>query len=206
MHHSAITIIGNTGSGKSTIAAVLAEELDAPLLPADELFKTNPFFQLAVKNRKRWSLASDIWFLLEREKLLQDSNDSGAQKPVIIDSGLAMSWVYAHSRVASQHFTADEWELYQQLFEKVSSNLSLDPFYIYLRANTDQLLQNIKERGRDYELRNYSTEYLQCLNQSLEVFISTLPKKQLLIINVTDRPEQQLILKKILTALTKELS
>ncbi len=205
MQHSAITIIGNTGSGKSTIAAALSQKLGAVLVPADELFKTNPFFQLAVKNRKRWSFASDTWFLLEREKLLQSVTALTAQKLVIIDSGLAMSWVYAYSRITNKYYTTSEWQLYQQLFNKVSAKLSLDSQYIYLRADIDQLLQNIKTRGREFEIDNYSAEYLQDLNQSLETFVAAQPKQHILVIDVNNQPEPQVIVQNIATALTRKL-
>ncbi len=72
MNYSFITIIGNIASGKSTIAHFLAKQLDADLVMADELYKTNPFFQNAVVDRSRWSLASDLWFLMKRVEMAKE--------------------------------------------------------------------------------------------------------------------------------------
>ena len=49
-----VVIIGNVGSGKSTVSKMLAKKLGAKLVPADKFFEINPFFPLALEDRKRW--------------------------------------------------------------------------------------------------------------------------------------------------------
>src|SRR3989344_2862847 len=102
-----ITIIGNIGVGKSTLTGALEREMPAQRVPADSLFKINPFFPLTLNDRARWSLTSDLWFLYERVKAEREIPGFLKTAHVVVDSGLPMSWVYARSRVGSGYFTHD---------------------------------------------------------------------------------------------------
>lgn len=180
MKHRYFVIIGNVGVGKSTLSYALSEHLKAELVPADELFTTNPFFNLAVEDRKRWSLTSDIWFLLEREKIINNIKLTQKKKDIIVDSGLAMSWVYANTRLASGHFNSEEWELYQELFMQ-HGKPTPNTIYIYITAPIETLLKNIAQRKREHEIKHYTSLYLESMRASLDQFIANTPKK---IINI----------------------
>mgnify|MGYP003577246276 FL=1 len=58
--------------------------------------------------------------------------------------------------------------------------------YVYLYQNTENLLQNIKKRGRVYE-ENIQSTYLDNINQSYSEFIKILPQENVLIIDVSKK-------------------
>lgn len=173
-----ITIIGNVGSGKSTIAYFLSQNLPAELIAADELYKTNPFFKDAVVDRTRWSLSSDIWFLLKRVEFSRTFEKKLKQNTIVQDSGIPMSWIYANSRVHASHVNEHESDIYNTLFSELTTNLPQEDLIIYLNLPTEKLLQRIKKRARDYELKFFTEEYLENLQKSLTVYIKTLKKEK----------------------------
>lgn len=162
-----IAIIGCPGSGKSTLTNLLEKELPAQRMPAD-LFQSNPFFELTIKNRERWSLTSDFWFLLKRFELNERVSDMLLKGNIVVDSGIPMSLVYAHSRLESGYFTEPEWDLYSSFHKALSAHEDRPHLIIYLTASVPFLLKRIKYRGRDFEIANYTSEYLESLNASLD--------------------------------------
>ena len=58
--------------------------------------------------------------------------------------------------------------------------------YIYLYQNTPRLLENIKNRGRDYE-QNITPEYLDKIHKGYNTFIKTEENLNTLIIDVSDK-------------------
>lgn len=158
-----VTLVGNVASGKSTVSQAVAQELGWQHLAADELYKTNPFFELTIKDRSRWSLTSDLWFLEQRLQLL----DQYADQQVIIDSGIEMSWVYASSRLQAGTMTAAEWELYQLLFQKLVGQDYGSQSIMYLEISPHQARQRLEARGRQFEIQHHTVEYLNSINNGL---------------------------------------
>lgn len=172
-----ITVIGNVGSGKSTLTRLLAKKLSATIVPADELYKINPFFPLAVKDRKRWSLASDLWFLRERVNLAKKYPQYLLKKNVVVDSGIPMSWVYANSRLKSGFFTRDEWNLYKNYYRVATANIRPPDIVIFLKAKVPFLMERIRKRGRSFEIKYFDQKYLASLEQSIEGFMKIQDRK-----------------------------
>lgn len=171
MSYRFITVVGNVGSGKSTLSDLLAEALPAERVPADSLYTVNPFFPLALEDRARWSLTSDLWFLHERVKMTRQIPPILERSHVVVDSGLPMSYVYAHSRVKSGFFTADEWQLYQRFHDELVGEVCKPNILIYLQAPVPFLRQRIEKRGREFEIKFHQPAYLESLNTSLEAMI-----------------------------------
>lgn len=169
-----IVVIGNVGTGKSTLTDLLAKRMPAKKVPADSLFETNPFFPLAVQDRARWSLTSDLWFLYERVKIARNMNDYLAEGHVVVDSGLPMSYVYSHSRIGSGYFTRDEWNLYRTLYAELASDLGKPDVIVYLKGPVGFLRERVEKRGREFEIRFHTIDYLNSLAESLETLASAL--------------------------------
>lgn len=172
-----IVIIGNVGVGKSTLANILAKKLNAVKIPADDLYKTNPFFNDTVKDRKRWSLTSDLWFLKKRVELAEQYPFYLKENHVVVDSGISMSWVYSNSRLNTGHYNKDEWNLYQIYFDLLTVDLTDPDYLIYLKADVNFLMNRIKKRNRKFEIKFFTVKYLSSLTLSLEKYIKTIHKK-----------------------------
>lgn len=179
MKHPYITVIGNVASGKSTVSKLLAKKLGAKLVKADELYKVNPFFKDAVVDRTRWSLASDIWFLIKRVEMAKKIEKALESKPVVQDSGLLMSWVYTNSRLAQGHMNQSETVLYNTISDTITKNVPKETAVIYLKESVPLLLERIKTRGRDFEIKHHSELYLKGLEQSLTQMVKLLRKRQI---------------------------
>lgn len=169
----AITIIGNTGSGKSTALPILVSSLSADALDADDLFQTSdPFTQDYLKDMKRWAFTNELWLTHQRallfRKHIQQSVRSNSNKTTVIDCGLLMSWVFTYSHFLVGNINKDEWEFYQTLYDEFSANILQDTAVIRLKYSMETLLERIHKRGRDYELEYYTREYLEQIEQGLE--------------------------------------
>ena len=168
-NHKLIVVMGGPGSGKSTLSKKIASQLEAQHVDADEFYTANPFFKRAVADRKRWSLTSDLWFLLKRLELQTETQSLLQQTDIVVDSGVPMSLVYAHSRLEPGTFDQDEWELYQQLYATMNVASMKPHALVFLKASPDFLRKRIEKRGREFEVKNYTLEYLQSLCNSIEV-------------------------------------
>ena len=124
MVHKTITVIGNVGSGKTTLAKILAEKLSAIYIDA-EMYTLNPFLPLYVKDHTRWALATELFFTLERAKYLKTELSKNESKTKIIDSGLLMGIeVYAKHHYKAGTMTKEEWVLFKKLtIDSVNSKL-----------------------------------------------------------------------------------
>lgn len=201
MKHPFITIIGNVGAGKSTFARFLAKELPAHLVAADEFYKTNPFFHDALVDRSRWSLASDIWFLLRRIEMARGLEKILTRKAVVQDSGLLMTWVYANSRLKVKHMNQHETDLYNKLFDKFTMTTIPEDLVIYLHLPIPLLKERIVKRGRTFEMKYHSEEYLQGLQYSLDTLLAKLARRQIKVVEYEERNWPDITDKKSNTAL-----
>lgn len=180
--HYHIAVLGNIASGKTTASTLLAQKLKAELVDAD-LFEENPFLQMYVNDRPRWSFATELYFTKARLKKLAGLKKILQTSSVIVDSGLFMSaWVYARNHLKQGTMTAAEWQFYLDLTEDIKKNTYDDEdLVIILQAPPDTLLKRIKERGRDFE-KAYDKKYLLELNDRLNELAEKLRSEQRLIL------------------------
>ncbi len=65
----------------------------------------------------------------------------------------------------------------------LSEKIEIPFFYVFLKQSTENLLKNIKKRGRNFE-KNISSEYLNELNKKYEKYFNETPLLSPLIIEV----------------------
>lgn len=178
-----ITVVGNVAAGKSTLLPKLHSTLNGVLLHADEFYKESPFLPLEIKDRKRWSLTGDLWFLQKRFEMLHRALQTESEI-ILVDSGLAMNYVYAFSRLLMGYYTDDEWSLYKALHRELNFPKDVPQSIVYLHCPTDLLMERIKRRGRDFEVQNYTRSYLLQLEKSLEHSIQEWKQEGIQIIEI----------------------
>ena len=102
--------------------------------------------------------------------------------------------------------TTRDFENYFSLFNLIESFVSAPDLLIYLRASVSKLVNNIQNRGREYE-ESIRLDYLKRLNERYEAWISTYDKGKLLIIDVDSNQfnENQEDLGKIISGIDAEL-
>ena len=70
MHHQFITIEGNIGAGKTTLAHLLSDHFKARLIL--EEFADNPFLPKFYENPQQYAFPVELFFMAERYKQLKD--------------------------------------------------------------------------------------------------------------------------------------
>lgn len=167
MEYEFITIEGNIGAGKTTLATRLAQHYNAKLVL--EEFADNPFLPKFYEKPDQYAFPLELFFMAERYKQLQDLilQKSMFHQLTISDYLFTKSLLFAKVTLSE-----DEYKLYQRLFEIVQQNLIQPEILIYLHAPVQKLQQNIRKRQRSYEqgipdeyLQNLQDTYLQYLKQ-----------------------------------------
>ncbi len=95
MNHTFASVMGTMGSGKTTIANLIAQECEYTLVL--EQFENNPFLPKFYADMKRWAFHSQMFFLLEKAKQLHGIPSLLQQQSVIQDTPI-MQDVYHTGR------------------------------------------------------------------------------------------------------------
>ena len=86
---------------------------------------------------------------------------------------------------ASLNLNDREMVLYDNIAKILEKDIVYPDLAIFLQADTDKLMSNIKKRGRQYE-QNIDWDYIDSLNQVYNEYFFRYDKGPLLIINTND--------------------
>ncbi|WP_346238932.1 deoxynucleoside kinase [Niabella insulamsoli] len=175
MQYEFITIEGNIGAGKTTLAKALSEHYNARLLL--EAFADNPFLPKFYEKPKQFAFPLELFFMAERYKQLQELllQKNLFQQLTITDYLFKKSLLFAKVTLSE-----DEFKLYQRLFDIVQQQLVQPQLLIYLHAPVRKLQENIRKRQRSYE-QNIPDDYLLSLQETYLQYIRQLPIPVLLV-------------------------
>ena len=173
-----LVIEGNIGSGKTTLAGMLAKDLNAKLIL--EQFADNPFLPKFYKEPDRYSFPLELSFLADRYNQIKKEllNLDLFQPMVVSDYHFAKTAIFAANTLKS-----DEYHLFRQIFDMVSENIPSPDLYVYLHADTKNLLNNIKKRGRDYE-QEITSGYLEKIREGYFSWFRQISTFPVLIIDI----------------------
>ncbi len=163
-----VAIAGNIGVGKSTLTALLSEQLNwEPFL---EAVNDNPYLADFYGDMQRWSFHSQIYFLSRRLRhhwqLLQRANSVVQDRTVYEDAE-----IFARNLHRQELMDARDYRSYCELYEVVTTVLPPPDLIVYLRASVPTLQERIRRRGRPYE-QDIATIYLEQLNELYEEWIN----------------------------------
>jgi deoxyadenosine/deoxycytidine kinase len=165
MDYHFITIEGNIGAGKTTLAHLLSKQLDARLVL--EEFADNPFLPKFYENPKQYAFPLELFFMAERYKQLKDMIISRDLFNTITVSDYLFTKCLLFARV---NLPEEEYRLYQRLFEIIHAQIVQPDILIYLHAPVSKLQQNIKKRNRSYE-QSIPDEYLYNIQETYHSYI-----------------------------------
>ena len=161
-----IAIEGVIGVGKTTLARLLQPAFDADLLL--EVFEENPFLSDFYSDRERYAFQTQIFFLLSRY------HQQRRGVTAILEAGKSLLSDYTFAKdslFARINLKGDELGMYFKVHEALAEKIVLPDLLVYLRADTDVLMQRIASRDRSYE-RNMERGYIEELNLAYEDFFS----------------------------------
>jgi deoxyguanosine kinase len=159
-----ISIEGVIGVGKTTLARLLQERFQAELLL--EVFEENPFLSNFYEDRARYAFQTQIFFLLSRY------HQQNQAVPDILKAGknLIADYTFAKDALFARiNLQGDELDMYYNVHDALAEKIPLPDLIVYLRADTDVLMQRIALRDRQYE-RNMEHNYIDQVNQGYEDF------------------------------------
>ena len=174
-----ISIEGSIGAGKTSLANMISNTLKAKLIL--EKFEENPFLKDFYGNQDRYAFQTQLFFLLSRYSQHQDL------KQVDIFSKILVSdYMFIKDRLfAALNLNDREMVLYDNIAKILEKDIIYPDLAIFLQADTDKLMSNIKKRGRQYE-RDIDWNYIDSLNQVYNEYFFRYDKGPLLIINTND--------------------
>jgi deoxyguanosine kinase len=165
MKYNFITIEGNIGAGKTTLAHLLGKHLNARLIL--EEFADNPFLPKFYENQQQYAFPLELFFMAERYKQLKDllQTKDMFQNITISDYMFTKCLLFAKVNLAEEEFL-----LYQKLFDIINPQLIQPDLLIYLHAPVSKLKENIRRRNRAYE-QGIASEYLFSLQETYTQYI-----------------------------------
>ncbi len=174
-----IAVEGPIGVGKSALAQVLADRLEARLVT--EAFEENPFLRGFWADRRKYAFQAQIFFLLSRFQQQQ----ALFQQDLFSKSTVA-EYLFARDRIfATLTLDPEELALYDRVYELMGPRVVKPDLVVYLQARTDVLLGRIRRRGRDYE-RSIDAGWLDALSRAYNDFFFHYDDTPLLVVNASD--------------------
>lgn len=165
MNYHFITVEGNIGAGKTTLAHLLSRHYNARLVL--EEFADNPFLPKFYESPQQYAFPLELFFMAERYKQLKEliQQKDLFQNITISDYLFTKCLLFAKVTLPD-----DEFRLYQRLFEIIHQQLVQPDLLIYLHAPVSKLQANIKKRNRSYE-QNIPDEYLFNIQETYTHYI-----------------------------------
>jgi deoxyadenosine/deoxycytidine kinase len=165
MNYHFITIEGNIGAGKTTLAHMLSRHFNARLVL--EEFADNPFLPKFYENPQLYAFPLELFFMAERFKQLKDL----IQQKDLFQNVTISDYLFTKCLLfAKVNLPEDEYRLYQRLFEIIHQQLLQPDLLIYLHSPVHKLQQNIRKRNRPYE-KNILDEYLFNIQETYTHYI-----------------------------------
>lgn len=179
--HGYIAIEGNIGAGKTSLAGRLAQDFKGGIVL--ERFAENPFLANFYADPQRYAFPLEMSFLADRYQQLSDDlrAEEAGSNFIVADYHIFKSLIFSKVTLGE-----DEFALYKKMFDIMYAEMRHPGLYVYLKQDTQKLLEQIKARGRSYE-QEITAEYLESINESYLDYISTQKGLNVLVLDVTNR-------------------
>ncbi len=165
MKYNFVTIEGNIGAGKTTLAHLLSKHYDARLIL--EGFADNPFLPKFYENPEQYAFPLELFFMAERYKQLKEL----LQTKDMFQTNTISDYLFTKCLLfAKVNLPSEEFRLYQKLFDIINPQIVQPDILIYLHTPVNRLQENIKKRNRKYE-QAIPNDYLFSLQETYTQYI-----------------------------------
>ncbi|MBY0596525.1 deoxynucleoside kinase [Bacillus bingmayongensis] len=165
-----ITVEGPIGVGKTSLAKEISTHMQLHLLK--EIVDENPFLGKFYENIEEWSFQTEMFFLCNRYKQLEDINIKylNQSKPVVADYHIFKNLIFA-----SRTLKDAQYDKYMQIYRILTQDMPVPNVIVYLTASLETLQKRIEMRGREFE-KNMDPNYLLQLTKDYETAMDTFKK------------------------------
>lgn len=181
-----IAIAGNIGSGKTTLAKMLAKKYGWSI--KYESVEDNPYLADYYADMNRWSFNLQIYFLASRLKEIHEITSSGLD--IIQDRTIYEDACIFAPNLHDMGLLSDrDWDNYKNLFDTMEGLIEKPDLMIYIRSSVPNLVQQIQKRGREYE-QTMRMDFLKGLGDRYEGWIENYSGKLIIVDGDTEKFEQ----------------
>ena len=174
--HRLVVVEGPIGVGKTTLARKLAAAVGAESVL--EQAEENPFLERFYRNPKAAAFPTQLYFLFQRARQLQELRQQDMFAPVRIgDYLLDKDRLFARITLDDE-----EYALYEQVYARLSLDAPRPDLVVFLQAPVDVLLERIARRGIRYE-KFIERDYLEKLIDAYTRYFHQYSASPLLIVN-----------------------
>ncbi len=174
-----IVVEGPIGVGKTSLAQILANEFQARTI--FERIEDNPFLPKFYKSRETYAFQNQTFFLLNRYHQQMEL----AQHDLFNQNTIA-DYLFAKDQIfASLTLSAEELNLYQQIYALLNTRVPKPDLVVYLQARPEVLYKRIKKRDKKYE-RGVTFEYLTEVAKAYNQFFFHYDETPLLVVNTSE--------------------
>lgn len=174
-----VAVEGPIGVGKTALARLLAERFGGRCVLEDAA--ENPFLEAFYRDRKRYALQTQLYFLLTRyaqqEAMAQDELFEG---PVFCD------YLFARDRIfAAVNLEGGERWLHEQVARLLVGRVPKPDLVVYLQARPEVLLARLRKRaGRlDHKI---DLAYLEEVTEAYSEYFFRYDETPLLVVNTSE--------------------
>ncbi|MFI5175262.1 MAG: deoxynucleoside kinase [Terriglobia bacterium] len=178
LHPRYIAIEGPIHVGKSRLVEILAERLHARRILD---CKNNPFLRDFYNDRAGAAFASQMFFLIERYKLLKDLDSSSSYAATLLSD-----FIFERDKIfAFINLDDEELRTYEQYFTLLSEQIPKPDLVIYLQTTPEELMRRIEKSESDFE-GQISLDYLTEVVRAFDHFFFHYNATDLLVINTAE--------------------
>ena len=149
-----VVVEGSIGAGKTTLATMLASELNAELVL--ERFADNPFLEKFYKDPEHYSFPVEMTFLMDRYQQLKNLLTA---RDLFTDFVIGDYFIDKCLLFSKNNLAKDEFSLFKKVFDTIAGFLPKPDLILYLYTKPDRLLKQIAKRNRSFE-KDITIEYL----------------------------------------------
>src|SRR5690606_32551311 len=133
-----IAVEGPIGIGKTSLAQRISTHFDFHLLK--EIVDENPFLGKFYEDVSEWSFQTEMFFLCNRYKQLEDiqKNYLMKQHPIVADYHIAKNMIFARRTLSG-----NQLEKYEQIYEILTKDMPLPNLIIYITGSLETILERI---------------------------------------------------------------
>ena len=171
-----IVVEGPIGVGKTSLARRLSESFASELIL--ERAEDNPFLERFYRNNRAAALPTQLFFLLQRARQVEEIRQRDMFSPVLIADFLLQK----DRLFAELNLDASELSIYDQVARMLEIEAPKPDLVIYLQAPVPVLQRRITGRGLPYE-QHIGAGYLERLAEAYARFFYNFDAAALLIVN-----------------------